>query len=470
MSLCHYAAQRRKPSETPLTPISGSTPSKVPVTVSRVAESAERIVYRVAGLPVAVAALFAASTEEDADTLRAAFGWSYWHPEGFGDWSELLVGILAAPFVVALASGWYTWRNRGAIRSRYGKKMLPQIAEQLKLYRSAGVLAPWYYIFSLHEEGARRAPTFLQRFETKRCLFPLLKSKKGTPLNDKGRFAAYCREHGIRCVPTLMELDGHDPGGELPDCDLFVKPSTGRGGRGAERWDCMEPGLYVSPAGERLTGADLLHRLVSNSRRRSLLVQPRLTPHPELEKLTAGALPTLRVLTCLNESDEPEVMAAMLRTSFGKNRTVDNLHAGGIGALVDLQSGALSRSSNLGADARLGWFSTHPDTGAQIEGTIVPRWSDAKEMAVAAHRHFNDRVVVGWDISILPDGPIFIEGNGNPDLDILQRFMPVGLRKHRFGELLAHHLNRRGDWQLLPHQRVTSGPDEKRAAPAERPF
>lgn len=412
--------------------------------MSRVAESAERIVYRIAGLPVAIAALFKSSDPDETDTLQDAFARSYWHPQGIGDWSELLVGILAFPFVVALASGKYTWRNQAVIRRRHGKTAMTQLAEQLKLYRSAGVLAPWYYIFSLHEEGVDRAPTFLQRFETKRCLFPLLKPKKGTPLNDKSRFAEYCREHGIRCVPTLMHLEGRDPGGGMPDCDLFVKPSAGRGGRGAERWDCIGPGLYASPSGQRLSGKVLLGRLVSRSRRRPLLIQPRLKPHPELERLTAGALPTLRLLTCLNERDEPEVVAAMLRTSFGNNRTVDNLHAGGIGALVDLRSGALSRSSNIGADARLGWFSTHPDTGAQIEGSIVPCWKEAKEVAVAAHRHFSDRVVVGWDIAILPDGPIFIEGNGNPDLDILQRFMPVGLRKHRFGELLAHHLKRRG--------------------------
>jgi hypothetical protein len=174
------------------------------------------------------------------------------------------------------------------------------------------------------------------------------------------------------------------------------------------------------------------------------MVQPRLCVHPDLLSLTAGALPTIRVLTCLNEEREPEVMAAMLRTSFGKNVTVDNLHAGGIGALVDLASGALSRASNLGSDARLGWFSAHPDTGAAIEGRIVPCWQETKALAVAAHRQFNDRVVVGWDIAILGDGPIFIEGNGNPDLDILQRFMRVGLREHRFAKLLAFHLRLRG--------------------------
>ena len=54
---------------------------------------------------------------------------------------------------------------------------------------------------------------------------------------------------------------------------------------------------------------------------------------------------------------------------------------------------------------------------------------------MAAHRKFNDRVVIGWDIAVLEDGPILIEGNGNPDLDILQRFMRVGLREHRFAEI-----------------------------------
>ena len=49
-------------------------------------------------------------------------------------------------------------------------------------------------------------------------------------------------------------------------------------------------------------------------------------------------------------------------------------------------------------------------------------------------------MVVGWDIAILADGPIIVEGNGNPDLDILQRFMPLGFREHRFGRLLAHHV------------------------------
>jgi Sugar-transfer associated ATP-grasp len=408
------------------------------------ADSAERIVYRVAGLPVAVRALLAVPATGVGHTLQSAFARRYWHPNGAAEWAELLAAIVFWPLGLVVATAWFTSRNGAVTRRRYGKPIASQVLEQLKLYFSAGILAPWYYIFSLHDDGDRRAPTFIQRFETKTCYFRILKRRKGTPLQDKTRFADFCAERGIRTVPTLMYLAGDDPGEALPDQDLFVKPARGRGGRGAERWDLVASATFASPAGDRLTSDALMARLVDQSRDVPLMIQPRMRAHPDLLPVTAGALPTVRVLTCLNTDNEPEVMAAMMRTSFGRNRTVDNLHAGGIGALVDLTSGMLSKASNLGSDAGLGWFSAHPDTGEPIEGRVVPCWDEIKARALEAHRQFDDRVVIGWDIAVLEDGPIFIEGNGNPDLDILQRFMRTGFREHRFAELLAHHLLERG--------------------------
>ena len=404
--------------------------------LTRLRQSAERLVYRVAGLPIALRSW-------TNDPLRSAFVRSYWRPSGANEWAELIVAMALWPFTVPAAALWFTSRNGPVIRERTGKSIAAQLREQLHLYFSDGILAPWYYIFSLHDGGAERAPSFLQRFETKTCYFRLLKPRKGSPLQDKARFAAHCAAHGIRVVDTIMSLDGAAPAAPLPDCDLFVKPRGGRGGRGAERWDSVGAGQFRSPEREQLSSEELLDRLVQRSRDVPLIVQSRLSPHPDLAAITTGALPTLRVLTCLDETKQPEVMAAMIRTSFGANRTVDNLHAGGIGALVDVVSGQLGKSSNLGADARLGWFSRHPDTGAQIEGLIVPCWEQVKASAVDAHRSFADRTVIGWDISVLEDGPIFIEGNGNPDLDILQRFMRIGLRRHRFAALLAYHLQAR---------------------------
>jgi hypothetical protein len=411
---------------------------------SRIASSAERIVYRVAGLPVAVAALLGRSGADTDDTLQATFAWRYWHPQGLGEWSELVGGIVAWPVALVAGSLWFTWRNGAEIRRRHGKTAAAQLGEQFRLYFSDGVLAPWYYIFSLYDDGGcKRAHGYLQRFETKPTIFPLLKRRRGSPLNDKVLFAQYCAERGVRCAPTLAHLDGTFAPATLSDEDLFVKPVKGRGGRGAERWDRIGPGMFANPAGQRLPGEDLLEKLVERSRREPLIVQPRLRPHPALGDLTNGALPTVRVVTCLDEAGVPEVIGGVFRMAVGDNTTVDNLHAGGIAANVELETGKLSRATNLGSDAKLGWLVRHPDSGSPIEGRTLPLWAEVKQLAVEAHREFADRVVIGWDIAILEDGPVLVEGNGNPDMDILQRFMVEGLREQRFGQLLAHHLRRR---------------------------
>jgi hypothetical protein len=187
----------------------------------------------------------------------------------------------------------------------------------------------------------------------------------------------------------------------------------------------------------------LVQHLQELAERCAMLVQKRIAPHSELADLTSGALPTIRVTTCLNEDGEPEVVGAVFRMAIGGNRIVDNLHAGGIAANVGLDDGALSSASNLGMDAKLGWLDRHPDTNARIIGRVLPLWNETKALAMRAHRSFADRVLVGWDIAITDDGPVIVEGNSSPDLDILQRFgAPVC--SSRFGELLAWHLLDRG--------------------------
>jgi hypothetical protein len=168
-----------------------------------------------------------------------------------------------------------------------------------------------------------------------------------------------------------------------------------------------------------------------------------LNADPEVADLTAGALPTVRVSTCLDEQGEPEVVGAVFRMAIGSNRTVDNLHAGGIAAGVDLETGTLSAASNLGMDARLGWLDRHPDTDADIVGRTLPLWEEIKTLATQAHRAFDDRVIVGWDIGVTDEGPLVVEGNSSPDLDIVQRFGEPACVS-RLGELLAWHLKQRG--------------------------
>src|ERR1043165_9615648 len=67
-----------------------------------VASRAERLIYRIAGLPVALSGLLLGSSGGDgADPLQTAFVWQYWHPIGAGEWSELLGGMVAWPIACA---------------------------------------------------------------------------------------------------------------------------------------------------------------------------------------------------------------------------------------------------------------------------------------------------------------------------------------------------------------------------------
>jgi hypothetical protein len=416
--------------------------------MARVKVHAEHMLYRISGLPIAIRVLIGGSAVGGAaEVIRKAFADRYWHPVDFSEWLELLSTFVLWPLIVVLAIIWFTAVNGAVIRRREHKAILAQMAEQAWLYFSTGMLAPWYYIFSLHRERtASRAMTFLQRSETKGGIYKLLCPPNASSLANKKDFADRCLSWGVPCVPYLLHLDGGEGNqpSSLPDCDLFVKPVKGRGGRGAERWDRVAPFIFSDARGERISALPLLERLIERARYEPLLVQPRMRVHRDLADVTTGALSTIRIVTCLDERRRPVLVGAVFRMAIGKNVTVDNLHAGGIAAAVDLKSGDLSDASNLGADAHLGWLSHHPDTGAPIKGRRLPYWRQARALALMAHAAFSDRVVIGWDVAILDGGPVIVEGNGSPDMDIMQRFSGVGICEQRFGHLLAHHLHERG--------------------------
>jgi hypothetical protein len=406
----------------------------------RAAAQGELLVYRIAGLPVAVRRLFDRHGRTPADVIRAAYALAYWQ-SGLDNIGEIAVASLLWPVGLLAASLWFTAKNGSAIRRRENKGLVRQFVDQIRLYFAAGILPPWYYIFGLYGRHTD-ARGYLQRSETKGGIYPLLRRGVWTELNDKKLFADLCADHAIPHVPYLLHLDGSEAPASLPEGNLFVKPANGRGGRGAERWDSAA-GQFVGADGQLVGPDELLEHLKRRAEGNPILVQPRVEAHSSLADLTSGALPTVRVTTCLNERGEPEIVGAVFRMAIGGNRVVDNLHAGGIATSVGLDDGKLSSASDLGMDAKLGWLDRHPDTDAAIAGRTLPLWAETKALAVRAHRSFTDRVLVGWDVAITDGGPLIVEGNSSPDLDIMQRF-GAPICNSRFGELLAWHLMERG--------------------------
>ena len=145
--------------------------------------------------------------------------------------------------------------------------------------------------------------------------------------------------------------------------DLFVKPVDGKGGRGTERWDYLGEGRHRSG-----DGREHRHKRDADFDRCGIMGWPRImqrasADHSDLLPLNDDALATVRALTCLDETGHPELLGAVLRMAVGSNHVVDNLHAGGIAAAVDLATGRLGMASNLGMDCALGWLDRHPQFG-----------------------------------------------------------------------------------------------------------
>jgi hypothetical protein len=358
----------------------------------------------------------------------------------------LLLGVVlwSVPLHVA-AIVWMTAINGRAISRIHKKSVVRLMLEQLQVGLRYNILAPWYFQFDLHDDHKRRrAGEYLHRSELKGGLYKLanrhLTHRKKNLLGDKSSFHDICIAAGL---PTLTEIAIAQDGAvlnrsgspvSLPFVDLFAKPVASRGGSGAQVWLYFGEESWQSATGERLSASGLIEHFSRLSRTQAILIQKRAVPHPTLSDLSNGALPTARLLTIKGEVDwEPVV--GLLRMAIGANRMVDNFHAGGIAANIDFSTGVLGRATDIGLTPDIGWVDVHPDTGGTITGRVLPYWAETLKLASRAHSVFREQVVAGWDIAILAEGPVLVEGNAAADTDIHQRVSGLPLGSGKFGEM-----------------------------------
>ena len=380
--------------------------------------------------------------------IRQAYLTARWHAMRPSEIPAQMLLTLGAPLRFAAVFGWHCLHSHARVERSHGKDALRQAAEAIAAAFADGVPAENYYKFEMFVNERRAvARHYIHRREFKgpggvNRQFKALRRRQGrtTPLGDKAAFARHCLAQGLPTIPLLaFGRDGRllqsPPDGMLPQQDLFAKPIKGRGGHGAEAWRWTGQDRYRCGDGRTLDGAGLLQHVADSG----MVLQPRRRNHVELAAIAGGALATVRAVTCLDERLQPELTHAVLRMARDQNATVDNFHAGGIAAAVDLAIGRLGRATDLGLKDSGGWHATHPLSGARIEDRVLPHWAAVRSLALEAHARFCDHAIIGWDIAILADGVELVEGNSAPDLDIVQRVhgAPAGL--DRLGALLAHH-------------------------------
>ena len=140
--------------------------------------------------------------------------------------------------------------------------------------------------------------------------------------------------------------------------------------------------------GKAVSAEALIAHLSQLSREsgRALLVQEALQNSTWLDAVAGRAFATTRIITLLDETEEPEVVYAALRTAGSAESIVDNYHALGVAFPLDIETGELGAGRRLLFADDPQFYPAHPTTGARMQATRLARWQDAKALAIRLHR------------------------------------------------------------------------------------
>ncbi len=271
------------------------------------------------------------------------------------------------------------------------------------------------------------------RGATELALAVNFKSHRRALVQDKLLFDGMLRGLGFP-VPDLQAVYGKRPVRGIPNLHnaaafadfltgrarypLFCKPLRGQGSEGVFAIESYDPNAaeLVLFDGARLDVGAFVAGL-GPVWRQGYLVQSRLVQHADVTALVGETIGTVRIITFL-EKTTAIVIAGFWKVPVGKV-VADNLWRGNAIAAVDLKTGAIGRvleSLEVGAKT----LQRHPDTGAELTGMMLPDWDQVIRLCGQAAELLTGLPILGWDVALTVDGPVIIEANSVPSLDLAQ--------------------------------------------------
>lgn len=356
------------------------------------------------------------------------------------------------PVMLPIRMAWCLGKFGSEI-ARAGRPLLAQAQDMMRLAWREGIDPILYPMLELYRPERRGwSDDALSRFELGSGLLKRLhklhppKHGRRVNLGDKLAFHARCRLHDLPSPTVLIQATGgriswlEEPGNELLDRDLFMKPRQSRGARNALWLRRISPFTWITNDGKIWSLGELLTQLKRRSLRQDFVLQVMLLNHPQISDLADQSLIAIRVFTALYADGEPIVTHAMLRilSKLEPRWHSKREHA----VAIDLKTGRMGQMCN-DKDLWPGrWADKHPVTGARVKDRVLLSWPKVKALAEAAHRIFDDRMLIGWDIAVTPEGPVVLEGNSYPDVHFLQRVHQQPIGHSALGPLLQMSLDR----------------------------
>lgn len=250
-------------------------------------------------------------------------------------------------------------------------------------------------------------------------VFPSNKRQDYKLADDKILAKKRLEEFKIPCAKTYAIIDkvGGIPQAwtELQKYDkLAIKPSNGSGGEGILILKRAECGTWFSGDQETSTDQIVLHLasiimgFFSGGSSDRALVEECIIPHDCFHSIYPKGVADIRVILY-----QEKIALAMLRVPTDQSDGKANLHQGGIGIGVDIETGQMTH----GFDGST-YHDQHPDSEAQIKGVKIPFWDEILALSLVTASRFPLKYL-GVDIVIDKEkGPLIMEVNVRPGLGI----------------------------------------------------
>lgn len=293
----------------------------------------------------------------------------------------------------------------------------------------------WRAYRQLHQQGVlsinRRNSDYVLRYN-RRHLYPLVDDKLKTKrLALKSEIAVpplyelIETEHQIKKIEQLLQ----------PYTDFVIKPARGAGGDGILVITDRVFGRYRQINGKLLTHQELSYHLSCLlSGAYSLgghpdyaIIERRVIVDPVFKAVSHEGVPDIRIITLLGY---PAMAMVRLPTRLSGGKA--NLHQGAIGVGVNLSNGL-----TLGGVFHNDAIDYHPDTLNPIVDIQIPYWNDILNIAASCYE-LTGLGYLGVDIVLDKEkGPLMLELNARPGLNIQIANREGGLKRYRAIEAQA---------------------------------
>ncbi len=197
---------------------------------------------------------------------------------------------------------------------------------------------------------------------------------------------------------------------------VCFKYVTGTRGRGFYRVKIDTrgnvPTATIEPSGEEMPLQEFWETLSQATLFQGYFCQGVIDQHPDIARFNPWSVNTVRSWMVRSVTGEWQMTFAILRMGVGETAT-DNLSTGGIGPAIDIDSGRLASATRRDVDRSV--YAQHPVTGAQIDGTTVPMWTEVKALCQRTAELFPYYRLFTADVAFGKDGPLVIEIGTTPD-------------------------------------------------------